>query len=186
MSFSPIYGIKETRVTLFEDDGVTPKYRVTLQKENREGLDLAFKPEGQVHQLGSGAGWARQIIYRGYRPTLDIKWTHGLESTVETWDGTTWGSAVTVPTAQALHLVHDMGLRVPCSVSPHKDLNFDFLAQPDLGKAISLRDLKALLHTNLEISLIASVLIPGRPDWANLNLYFAAGYAADGFAGFQP
>ena len=71
-------------------------------------------------------------------------------------------------------------------MSPHQDLNFSFLAQPDPGKAFSLQDLKGFLHTYLTLTLIATTLIPDLPDWTNLNDYFAAGYTDPGYGAFTP
>lgn len=181
-----VYGLKETRIILYADDGVTPRYRVTLQKESKEGLDLIFKPEGITHQLGSGAGWARHYVHRGFRPSLGIKWNVAIESAVETWDGSAWGTAATVTTAQALSLVHSLGSRAPALVSPHYDLNFNFLAQPDPGKAFVLQDHRGAVHTKLELNLIGITLLPDIPDWSNLNNYFTDDYVADGFIGFAP
>jgi hypothetical protein len=188
MSFTPIYGLQRTRIILYADDGTTPLYRVTLQKETREGLELAFKPEGTLHQLGSGAGWARRWIHRGWRMTLSIKWDVGLESTAETWDpGTsTWITPTVIPTAQALSSINTWATHAPCRVSPHQDLNLDFLAQPDPGGAFKLRDLKGVAHTNLDLVLIATNLLGDTPDWANLNNYFAPGYIADDYIGWTP
>jgi hypothetical protein len=192
MNYS-VYGLQKTRIILFEDDGFTPRYRITLQKETREGLELVFKPDGVLHQLGSGAGWRRQWIHRGHRVSLAIKWSLGLESTVETFDAMlpdgvtfTWLAATTIPTAQALSVIHTWACRNPCRVSPHLDLAFDFLAQPDPGQAFTLRDLKGFAHTGLTLELISTVLVKGIPDWITANDYFTAGYADDGYAGYTP
>lgn len=184
MSYAPIYGLKETRITLYEDDGTTPKYRITLQKETKEGLELAFKPEGVNHQLGSGSNWDIVKIHRGHRPELAIKWSHGLESWVQTWADAAWGASTLVPTAQALSVIHSRANRCACSVSPHLDMNFDFLAQPDSGKKFVLRDIKGVAHTGLELVLIGKSLIPDLPDWPTLNLYFVPGFVDEGFTGF--
>lgn len=180
-----VYGIDQTRITLYEEDGTTPRYRVTLQKETKEGLELAFKPDGVSHQLGSGAEWAIRRIHRGFRISLDIKWTHGLNSSVETWGGSAWGIAATVPLAQALCEIHSRANLNPCLVSPHKDMNFDFLAQPDPGKAFALRDMKGLLHTGLELHLISTTLRKDIPDWTTLNRYFEEGYTEPEFGSFS-
>ena len=182
-----IYGLKEPRITLYEDDGITPRYRVTLQKETREGLELTFKPEGVTHQLGSGASWARRWIHRGHRITLDLKWSHGLNAAVETWSGSAWGASTTITLAQALSVIATWANHNPCLVSPHKDLAFEFLAQPGGGKGLTFRDLKGFAHTGLELSLISTVLVKDLPDWTNLNDYFTSGYTDDGYVGsFTP
>lgn len=181
-----IFGLKETRITLYQDDGVTPRYRVTLQKEVREGLDLTFKPEGVSHQLGSGAAWAKRWIHRGFRPTLAIKWKHGMESTLEAWGTGSWNAATVITTAQALGFIHTYASRVPCLVSPHKDMNFDFLAQPDPGKSFNLQDLKGVLHTDLALNLIATRILQDVPDFTILNDYFTAGYTDTGYGAFTP
>lgn len=181
-----IYGLKETRIILYEDDGTTPRYRITLEKEGKEGLDLIFKPEGPSHQLGSGADWAIRRIHRGFRISLDIKWAQGEHSQVETWNGTTWGAASSVLTAQALSVIHTWASHNPCRVSPHKDLNLDFLAQPDPGKGFGLSDLKGLIHRDLELHLVSTTLAKDIPDWTTINNYFAEGFVEEGFAGFQP
>ena len=181
-----IFGLKQTRIILFEDDGVTPRYRITLQKETKEGLRLTFKFVGVERQLGSGAGWAKPLLFHGYRVALSIKWSHGMMSSAETWDGATWGTSTTVNTAQALGVIHTWASRNPCLVSPHLDLAFEFQAQPDPGKGFELGDLKGQFHTGLELDLISTVLVKGIPDWINLNDYFTDGYTDDGYGGFTP
>ncbi len=181
-----IYGLKETRITLYEDDGSTPRYRVTLEKEAKEGLNLVFKQEGVVHPLGSGADWARTVIHRGFRVSLDIKWGHGEESLVETWNGSEWADAAKIPTAQALSVIQTWAYHNPCLVSPHQDLNFAFLAQPDPGKAFDLSDIKGRFHRDLELHLIATKLIKDIPDWSNLNDYFSDFYTEGIYGTFTP
>jgi hypothetical protein len=188
MSFAPIYGIQQTRIVLYADDEITPTSRITLEKESREGLELVFKSEGVMAQLGSGAGWATRWLHRGWRMKLSIKWAVGLESTIETWDlaTNTWVQATLIPTAEALSLLIGSGARVPLRVSPHKDKNLDFLAQPDPGKDFRLKDVKGLAHTDLETVLVATELLTTTPVWAGLNDYFARGYVDEGFGGYQP
>jgi hypothetical protein len=188
MSFSPIYGIQQTRIVLYADDETTPTSRITLEKEAREGLELSFKAEGVHHQLGSGAEWARAFTMRGWRMTLAIKWAVGLESTIEIWNAGTqaWGQGAQIPTAEALSLIIGSGARVPLRVSPHKDKNLDFLAQPDPGKDFRLKDIKGLAHTDLETVLVATKLRTTMPAWGTLNDYFAQGAVAPGFVEFQP
>lgn len=186
MSVSPIYGLQCTRITLYADDAVTPTHRVTLQKETREGLELSFKAEGVLHQLGSGAGWARVFTPRGWRPSLAIKWDVAMESIIEDRAGSAWGAARIVSTAEALSLVEDRAMRVPCRVSPHKDVNLDFLAQPDPATPFRLKDRKGVVHTGLELDLIAKVVMSGLPSWDTLNDYFAQGAVTPGFVEFRP
>ena len=188
MSFSPIYGIQQTRIVLYADDETTPTMRITLEKEAREGLELAFKAEGVLHQLGSGAAWRRAITHRGWRMTLAIKWAVGLESTLEPWDAgaKAWGEGAPISTAEALSKIIGSGAKVPLRVSPHKDKNLDFLAQPDPGKDFRLKDIKGLAHTDLETVLVATELITAMPSWDTLNDYFAQGAVTPGFVEFRP
>ena len=181
-----IFGSKQTQIILYMDDGVTPQYRVTLQKETAEGLTIALKPEGVSRQLGSGAGWANRWLHRGFRPSLTVQWTHGVQSQVETWSGGAWTGLTTIPTAQALSIIHTWACHNPCLVYPHLDVNFSFQAQPDPGKAFNLRDAKGVIHTSLELALIGTTLLPDIPDWINLNNYFTPGYVADGYIGSTP
>lgn len=167
MSYAPIYGLKQTRITLYALDGVTPTLRVTLQKETREGLTLSFKPEGVSHQLGSAATWAKPWTHRGFRAQLDIKWDYGLESSVETWAAGVWGAAATVPTAQALSQILNAAFPAPCLVEPHFDKAFSFSAQPDPGKAFELKDVKGVAHSGLDLVLIQTT-VATLPDWASL------------------
>ncbi len=162
-----IYGLAQTRITLYASDGVTPTLRVTLQKETREGLTLSFKPEGVSHQLGSGASWAKPWLHRGFRAQLEVKWDVGLESSVETWASGAWGAAATVPTAQALSQILAAAFQAPCLVEPHLDKAFSFSAQPDPGKAFGLKDLKGLAHTGLDLVLIQTT-VAALPDWSTL------------------
>jgi len=181
-----IYGLQETQIILYEDDGITPKYRITLQKETKEGLELSFAAEGVSRGLGSGAKWARSWCQRGWRMTVSIRWDAGIESTAETWDGSAWVEARAVPTAQALSVIQTWGTRTPCRVSPHKDMNLDFLAQPDPSKPLRLRDVKGAAHTGLELVLVASDLLGNIPDWENLNSYFSSGYTEGVYGAYTP
>jgi hypothetical protein len=162
-----IYGINQTRITLYAADGTTPLYRVTLQKETREGLTLSFKPEGVGHQLGSGAAWAQTRTHRGFRAQLSIKWDFGMESSVETWAAGAWGAPAAMLTAQALSLILAQAFLAPCLVEPHTDKAFSFSAQPDPGKAFELKDIKGIAHSGLDLVLIQTT-VANLPDWAAL------------------
>ena len=161
------YGLQKTRITLYAADGVTPLYRITLQKETREGLTLSFKPEGAPHQLGSGANWANAWAHRGFRAQLDIAWDVGLESTLETWGGSAWGAATSELTPISLSRIFTWAFQSPCLVEPHLDKAYSFSAQPDPGKARGLKDRKGVAHTGLDLSLIATE-VGSIPDWASL------------------
>ncbi len=162
-----VYGTSKSRITLYAADGVTNKYRITLQKEGREGLKLSFKPEGAPHQLGSGAAWAKAWTHRGFRATLDIKWPHGMESILETWTAGAWGAPTPILTATALSLIFTWGFQSPCLIEPHLDKAYSFSAQPDPSKALELRDVKGVAHTGLGLVLVATAVAP-LPDWASL------------------
>jgi hypothetical protein len=162
-----VYGTSKSRITLYDADGVTKKYRITLQKEGREGLKLSYKPEGAPHKLGSGAAWANTWTHRGFRATLEIKWPHGIQSTLETWTAGAWGAPTTILTASALSLIFTWAFQSPCLVEPHLDKAYSFSAQPDPGKALELRDVKGVAHTGLELALVATIL-GAIPDWASL------------------
>jgi hypothetical protein len=162
------YGLQKTRITLYATDGTTPTLRVTLQKEDREGLSLEFAPEGPTTKLGSGAGWANQHTHHGWRPTLAITWSAGLTSSVETWSGSAWGAAADMITPIALSKILNAGMQAPCLVEPHLDKAYNFSAQPDPGKPFKLRDLKGIVHTGLELTLIGQTLADDLPDWLSL------------------
>ena len=171
-----IFGLSQTRITLFGPDGVTPTKRYTLQKEDREGLELSFPREQSTHDLGSGANWARQRNFHGYRPTLKVKWAVAVGSgpggqivtMVEAWTGTAWGVATQVNTAAALASIDDGACKVPALIEPHLDKAFSFLGQPPDGHIFALRDLKAVIHTKLDLALEAVSLITSMPDWLNI------------------
>lgn len=177
MSGAVIYGLAQTRVTLYASDGVTPTYRVTLQREDKQGLKLSFKAEGTLHTLGSGGNWGRVWNHRGFRPTLEIKWSKGIDpamkvaaaltTMVETRSGTLWGPAVATNTAIALSTILGSALVAPCLVEPRIDKNFNFKAQPDPNKAYDLTDYKQVAHENLELVLIAQSL-SSLPNWPSL------------------
>lgn len=162
-----VYGLAQTRITLYQADGVTPLYRIVLQKEDKEGLKLSYKPEGVSHQLGSGANWARKWAHRGFRPQLDIAWSHGLDSTKQGWTGVAWGAASTIITPEAMGLIFTWAFQSPCLVEPHLDKAYSFSAQPDPGKPFDLKDIKGVFHTGLSLSLIGST-VGSIPDWSTL------------------
>lgn len=167
MSYAPIYGLQKTRITLYDVNGTTPLKRITLQKETREGLTLSWKPEGVFTGLGSGSSWANNWTHHGFRASLAIGWSHGLDSWVELWTGSAWGTASGLTTPIALSQIINAAVLVPCLVEPHLDKGFSFLAQPDPGKAFVLKDVKGVAHTGLELALIATTVAP-MPDWASL------------------
>jgi len=154
------YGVGKVRVTLYDLDGVTPMYRVTFQRETNKQFLLEFKPEGIQRMLGSGAGWANVRVHRGWRPSVAIKWSHGLLSGMERWGLLTssWGPLAEVKTTDALNLVLSKGMVTPCLVEPRLDDSYSFKAQPDGSKSYALRDVKNLLHIDLELSLIGVIL----------------------------
>ena len=162
-----IYGTARTRITLYAPDGTTPLQRITLQKEDREGLTLTWKPEGPSTTLGSGAGWAITRTHHGFRAELAIKWGVGVESSVETWASGAWGAPTVMLTPLAIASIFNKALLAPCLVEPHLDKAYSFLAQPDPGKAFTLKDIKGVAHTGLELVLIAETLA-AIPDWASL------------------
>lgn len=160
-----VYGLQKTRITLYEADGTTPKYRITLQKETREGLTLAFKPEGQMRQAGSGGNWARSWAHWGFRPELRILWDLGTdESSQEAWISGAWAAQGNIPTAEALGRVFTYAFAAPCLVEPHTDKAFSFGAQPDPGRPLTLKDIKGVAHSGLELVLIGSSL-SAIPNW---------------------
>lgn len=161
------YGLLRTRITLYDTDGTTPLKRITLQKEMRDGLVLAWKPEGVATRLGSGASWANNWTHHGFRASLAIKWDFGMNSSVETWTGAAWGTAAEVLTPIALSQIFNKALLAPCLVEPHTDKAYSFLAQPDPGKAFVLRDVKGVAHSGLELDLVATT-VAAIPDWASL------------------
>lgn len=160
-------GTARTRITLYEADGTTPKFRITLQRETREGLTLAFKPEGPSHQLGSGANWARHLTHHGFRPTLGIKWSHGTKSIREAWTGATWAAGESILTPVALSLIFTWAFQSPCLVEPRLDKAFSFEAQPDPDRALELKDLGGVAHTGLDLVLFGTEL-GAIPDWVAL------------------
>ncbi len=179
----PVYGVKRARITLYDGNGNATQ-RFVLQAEQNEGLELSFPPEGNMHQLGSGAGWAKVWGHRGFRPVLGIKWAVARQSMVQAASGSGWGDPIAVDTAQALGLIISSAMLIPCKVEPHHDINFSFLAQPDPGKAFVLSDLKRLVHRGLRLDLVSSRIIPAVPDWSAVNNYFAPGYIAAGYLGW--
>ena len=163
MSSLIIYGTKASRLTLYNPDG-SKAYRVTLQKEVKEGLILSLSPEGAANQLGSASSWRRTWAHRGFRPSLAISWDVGVSSTIETWTSGAWGPATDILTAAALSKILSYGMQAPMDVQPHLDHSWTFQAQPDPGKSLDFRDVRGVAHTGLELGLIGTVVV-NLPDW---------------------
>lgn len=183
MSFV-VYGLQKTRITLYQTDGTTPKTRITLQKETKEGLTLSFKPEGQLRQAGSGAAWARNWAHFGFRAQLRILWDLGTDETlIQSWEPSGWGlssfgesawsepdgwgTSAQIPTASALSILINGAYQVPCLVEPHLDKSFSFLAQPDPGRSLDMRDVKGVAHSGMELALVGTNLVE-IPDWSTI------------------
>lgn len=162
-----VYGLDRSRITLYDVDGTTPLYRITLQREAPEGLKLQFTHEGVTHHMGSGAGWANHLTHRGHRAQLSVKWNYGVRCDREAWTGSAWGAPSKVLTATAISIILTHAFQTPCKVEPRIDTAWNFLAQPDPAKAFELRDTKGVAHPGLELVLIA-VTLASIPDWENL------------------
>jgi hypothetical protein len=160
-----IYGSSSARITLYTAG--TAALRITLQCPDPEGLQLTFQSESQVHQLGSGAGYAKVFLDDGLRPVLGMKWAYGLTCLQESWNGTGWTSAQTIDTAQALLNILNSAFLEPCLVEPHLDHPFQFLAQPDPGKSFDIQDIKGIAHTGLSLDLMAT-FTTDLPSWVTL------------------
>ena len=159
-----VYGTDATRITIF-DAGGTPLTRYTLQAEEESGMVLTFPSEGLWHQLGSGASWRRVWAPRGFRPTLSLKWDFGLSSTMQTWTGSAWGSAVEIETATALSKILSGATSVAALVEPRLDKAFSFDAQPDPSKPLGFKDAGRVVHAGLTLDLVAATLIASIPVW---------------------
>ena len=162
-----VYGSGRTRITLYNSSGVAT-YRITLQTELVDGLQLTFQAEGQEHLLGSGANWARKWTHRGFRPLLSIQWDWAMSSSIETWTPGTpgsWGTSVEESTAQSLGRIQSSSMVYPALVEPHLDKSFSFSSQPDPTKPLILSDRRKVLHGQLTLDLIATSLINAIPVW---------------------
>ena len=163
---SIVYGLGSTRVILRDATGANLA-RVTLQCEDREGLALTFTPEGVASDLGSGAGFKRAWSPRRWRPSLAITWAYGLASRIETWDGSAWGSAVLVDTAEALRRIHNAAWIYPCTVQPHQGSAWTFDAQPDPGAdPYALQDVKGVIHADLSLHLQGRAVVDIPDLWS--------------------
>lgn len=162
-----VYGVDRTRITLYQEDGVTPNFRITLQEEDEQSLQLKWTPEGVGHSLGSGSSWARHWTHRGHRPTLTILWAVGVYSQIETYASGSWGAPAEILTPLAIAKILTWGFRSPCLVEPHLDKAYSFKAQPDPESAFALKDVGAVAHTDLEITLIGTI-VEELPDWGAL------------------
>lgn len=159
-----IYGLGSTRVTLRDATGANLA-RLTLQCEDREGLELSFTPEGVTSDLGSGAGFRRAWTPRKFRAAVAIKWTYALASRVETWSGSDWTGSVLVDTAEALRQIHNAAWIYPCLVQPHLGSAWAFEAQPDPGAdPYALQDVKGVVHADLSLRLQSRAVVD-IPDW---------------------
>ncbi|MBS1729855.1 MAG: hypothetical protein JSS67_03655 [Bacteroidetes bacterium] len=173
-----IIGLGQTRITTYATDGTTPVKRFTLQKEDREGIELRFPKEGATHKLGSGANRAIKRTFFGYRPNLSCRWAVAIDpvhaaggqltTTVEVWSGSAWGSAAQINTAAALSAIDDAATKTPVLVEPRLDKAFSFLAQPPDNHVFALIDLKGVVHTKLDLQLEAEETISDLPDWLSL------------------
>lgn len=147
-----------TRVTLLDATGV-PAIRWTLQVPERAGRTLSWVPEGMLRNLGSASNFLRHWIHRGFRLEISLKWSYGLTSIRETWDGTAWIGAAQRPTAEAHSEILDWSARLPVQVEPYTGESQAIFQAIATEKGPSLQDTKGIAHARLELVLAAVVLV---------------------------
>jgi|GEM_PF-6342740 len=78
-----LYPNKPTRLTLYTTAGV-PALRYTLQSTAKSGKTMRFTPEGAV-KVGALPNRFRQLVFRGWRQSLDLVFERDTLSAKETW-----------------------------------------------------------------------------------------------------
>lgn len=141
-----------TRITLLDAAGA-PAVRWTLQPVEREGRALRWKPEGQLHQLGSGTGFRRSWAHRGFRQELGLRWGYGLTSTREAWSAGSWAAGVVRPTAEAHSEILGWAAPLQVQVEPFLGTSMPTFAAKAFEAGPSLQDTKGVAHPRLELVL---------------------------------
>ncbi len=155
MSLCALAVTRPTVVTLRSAAG-EPIARWTLEREEREGRVFRWTPEGQLHTLGSGAGFRRRWVHRGWRRELIIRWDVGQASVRQPWTGSAWGPGVMLPTAEAVAEIHQA---VQVEVDPLQGSEFGTYLAQTFEHELVLRDMKGVVHTQMELLLRAEDLV---------------------------
>lgn len=142
---------KPSRITGYASG--SPAWRVTLQREDREGRTVSYLPEIATTQ-GSAPDYATSHLFRGFRPRLEISWAVGTGSTLELWEDGAWIDGGEILTASAL-----LGLLSACDDG---DLRVEpWRTSAGVGAFWArcwadpqeIRDTKGILHSGLKITL---------------------------------
>jgi len=147
-----------TRITLLDANG-TPAVRWTLQTVEREGRRLRWRPEGQLHTLGSATAHRRAWAHRGFRQELGLRWGHGLQSTREAWAGADWAAPELRLTAEAHSEILGWAAPLEVSVEPFLGTAMPTFKAKAFEEGPSLQDTKGFAHPHLELVLAATALV---------------------------
>lgn len=140
---------KPTRITGYA--GETSAWRITLQREDREGRSLSYVPEVATTQ-GAAPDFAIAHLFRGFRPRLELTWSVGTGSTLELWDGSAWGDPSEIQTASALLSILGACEAGDLWAEPYSEALGAFWARC-WAEPQEIRDIKGVVHSGLKLTL---------------------------------
>lgn len=159
-----LYPNTAARVILRNADG-SPLRRWTLQMVHREGRTLVYTPDAEVN-VGQPPNLWRALTLRGFRPSLELKWSRGLWSTWEKYQDGAWVTGGIMPTVSAL-----LDITTGCDIHAVD-------VEPCVGIAagamftarayshtVNIQDEKFTTHVNLDLMLEGTTLLPSIPDF---------------------
>lgn len=158
MTFTVVPTAPPTRITLLDASGA-PAVRWTLQPVERDGRRLRWKPEGQLHILGSATGHRRAWLHRGFRQELGLRWGYGLTSTREAWASGAWGAATERLTVEAHSEILGWAAPLEVQVEPFLGTAMPAFKAKALEEGPSLKDTKGVAHPRLELVLQGTALV---------------------------
>lgn len=157
-----------TRVTAYRAGEAL--WRLTLEREEREGRTLTYEPE-IVQTMGDAPGFVISNLFRGFRPTLDLSWSYGQTSRLELWDAAAgWVDAGTILTQAVVLELLEASESGDFIVEPYVGAESGAFSARIYSEPAEIRDVKGVLHSGLKIKCVGTGGVRGDAPSAGLSV----------------
>lgn len=160
VTLTAIDTVPPTRITLLDDAGASVA-RWTLQDPDREARVIRWRPEGRLALLGSGRGFERRWVHRGFRLEISLNWTAGITSSREAFAGGAWGPREELTTAQAHCEILGWAAAYRVRVEPFVGQPMPAFLAIATEEGPSLEDTAGVVHRDLALNLQGRHLVRG-------------------------